>query len=253
MALRFCLGQDKSCLYKNNKDSYMNLEIKPEEALKKLLYLILALLLLNILGLISKFYFEHDHVYGLVPIFDFDTEKNIPTFYSAVALLFASFLLFFITIVRKNNGLAYLGWSGLAVIFLFLSIDEITSLHERLIRPVRETLDTSGLLFSAWVIPYGLAVLFFVAVYFKFLMRLPKQVMFLFVVSGGIYVSGALGMELLEGYYYDQHGEIDLTFAIFYTIQEFLEMLGVALFIYGILTYMVTEFDSFTITVNKPD
>jgi len=231
----------------------MSLEIEPKGILKKLLCFIMVLVLLNILGLISKFYFDYDYIYGLVPLFDFDTEKNIPTFYSAVALLFASFLLFFITVVRKKNELTYIGWSGLAVIFLFLSIDEITSLHERLIRPVREMLDTSGLLFSAWVIPYGLAVLFFVAVYFKFLMRLPKQVMFLFVVSGGIYVSGALGLELLEGYYYDQHGEIDLTFAIFYTIEEFLEMLGVALFIYGILTYMVNEFDSFTITVNKPD
>ena len=231
----------------------MNLGLCPESVFKKLFYLIIILLFLNIFGLILKFYFDHDYIYGLVPLFDFDTEKNIPTFYSAVALLFASSLLFFITIVRKNNGLAYLGWLGLAVVFLFLSIDEITSLHERLIRPIRETLGTSGLLFSAWVIPYGLAVLFFAAVYFKFLMRLPRRVMFLFVVSGGIYVSGALGLELLEGYHYDQHGEIDLTFSIFYTIEEFLEMLGVALFIYGILTYMVTEFDSFTITLNKPD
>jgi hypothetical protein len=229
----------------------MKLEIYPNKVFKTLLWLIVALLFINILGLISKFYFDQEYVYGLVPLFDLEKENNIPTFYSAFGLLFASFLLCAITFARKNRGLGYLGWFGLAIIFLFLSIDEITSLHERLSRPLRGILDTSGLLFSAWVIPYGVAVLVFAAVYLKFLMNLPKRVMFLFIVSGCVYVSGALGLELLEGYHYELYGSASLIFVILCTMEEFLEMLGIVLFIHALLTYMVSEFDSFTITVSQ--
>ena len=140
---------------------------------------------------------------------------------------------------------------GLAVIFLFLSIDEISSIHERLTKLVRALLDTSGLLFSAWVIPYGLAVIVFVAAYLRFLIRLPKKIMFLFVVSGMIFVLGAVGIELLEGHHYELHGSADVTFAVFYTIEEFMEMFGIALFIYTLLSYIESEFGLITITVNK--
>ena len=229
----------------------MNLDVCPKVVFKKLLYLIVVLLFLNILGLISKFYFDHDQVYGLVSLFDFDTEKNIPTFYSATAILYSSLLLFFITFIHKNNGCRFLGWMGLAVIFLFLSIDEISSIHERLSKPVRSLLDTSGLLFSAWVIPYGLAVVVFVAAYLRFLIRLPKKIMFLFVVSGIIFVLGAVGIELLEGRHYELYESTDLIFAIFYTVEEFLEMFGIVLFIYTLLTYIESEFGFLAITVKQ--
>ena len=229
----------------------MNLEICPKVVFKKLFCLIVILLFLNILGLISKFYFGHDHVYGLVSLFDFDTEQNIPTFYSATAILCSSLLLFFITFTHKSNGCRYLGWMGLAVIFLFLSIDEISSIHERLTKLVRAFLDTSGLLFSAWVIPYGLVVIIFVAAYLRFLIRLPKNIMFLFVLSGMIFVLGAIGLELLEGNHYELYGSADVTFAVFYTIEEFMEMLGIALFIYTLLSYIESEFGLITITINK--
>ena len=229
----------------------MNLEICPKVVFKKLVCLIVILLFLNILGLISKFYFGHDHVYGLVSLFDFDTEQNIPTFYSATAILCSSLLLFFITFTHKSNGCRYLGWMGLAVIFLFLSIDEISSIHERLTKLVRPLLDTSGLLFSAWVIPYGLAVIVFVAAYLRFLIRLPKNIMFLFILSGMIFVLGAVGLELLEGNHYELHGSADVTFAVFYTIEEFMEMFGIVLFIYTLLSYIEGEFGSLSMRVNK--
>jgi len=134
-----------------------------------------------------------------------------------------------------------------------LSIDEISSLHERLIKPVRENLGTSGLLFSAWVIPYGLALILFVAGYLKFLLQLPKKIMYLFCISGAVFVAGAIGLELFEGHHYERHGSIDLTFAVFYTVEEFLEMFGIVLFIYTLLAYIETEFGPLKITVDQDD
>ena len=81
----------------------MYINLSPKEILKINLYLILFLLFANIMGIISKYYFGHDSVYGLVPLFNFNAEKNIPTFYSSFALLFASILLSLIAFKRKKK------------------------------------------------------------------------------------------------------------------------------------------------------
>jgi len=71
----------------------MDIKLLPKEIFKKNLYLILFLLSANILGLIFKYYFDYDTAYGLIALFDFNTEKNIPTLYSSIALIIVSILL----------------------------------------------------------------------------------------------------------------------------------------------------------------
>lgn len=229
----------------------MNLDICPKLVFKKLLYLIVVLLFLNILGLISKFYFDHDYVYRLVPLFDLNTERNIPTFYSAIALLVSSGLLFFIAFVHKKSGDNYFHWVGLAIIFMFLSVDEITSIHESFGPAIRAEFAVSGFFYFAWVIPYGLALTIFLLAYLKFLLGLPKNIMILFIVSGGIFIAGAMGVESFGGRHYEVYGNGNITYALFYTLEEFLEMFGIVLFIYTLLTYIESEFGFLAITV-KP-
>jgi len=231
----------------------MNFEIHPREVFVKLLCLIFALLFFNVMGVISRFYFDHDYIYWLIRLLDFDTEKSIPTLYSTLALLFASTLLSIIALTHKRNGSAYLSWLGLVFIFLFLSVDEFVSLHERLNSPVRESLNTSGVLYFAWIIPYGVALIAFIIAYLKFLTELPRNIMILFVVSGAIYVSGAVGFEMVGGRQAELYGTDNLLYSFFYTCEEFLEMLGIVIFIYALLTYILSQFKSLTITVNEPN
>ncbi len=66
-----------------------------------------------------------------------------------------------------------------------------------------------------------------------------------------IFVLGAVGVELLEGHHYELYGSADVTFAIFYTIEEFMEMFGIVLFIYTLLTYIESEFGLLTIGFNQ--
>lgn len=177
----------------------MRLEIAPGKVLVGLLLMVTFLLIANLTGIFFEFYLHHDHVYGLVPLFNFGLEQNIPTLFSSFILILSSLLLFTISFShRKLNG-SYLPWFGLALIFLFLSIDEFAMIHERLTLPVRETLNASGIFFYAWVIPYGVALLLFLAVYAKFLISLKRKNLVLFVLSGTIYISGAIGLELLGG------------------------------------------------------
>lgn len=229
----------------------MSIKLFPQEILKVNLYLILCLLSANILGIISKFYFDHDVVYGLVPLFDFNEEKNIPTLYSSIALIVASILLWSIALTHKSLKSPYIMWLGLSLIFLFLSIDEISSIHERFEEPTKNVFKTSGFLFYAWIIPYGIALVAFIIIYSKFLFKLPKNTMILFLVSGTTFVSGAIGLEMIGGRQADLYGTDTILFSFYYTCEESLEMIGIAIFIYTLLSYMVNQFKSIEITVSK--
>ncbi|VAW21228.1 hypothetical protein MNBD_BACTEROID01-1645, partial [hydrothermal vent metagenome] len=154
----------------------MDLKINPKTVFNKLILVILLLLFANILGIISKIYFHHDTVFGLVQAFNFDTEYNIPTLFSFLELIFSTALLFIIAKKHREVGTGYIYWFVLMVIFLFLSFDEILSIHERLIAPVSELLNTSGMLAFAWVIPYGVLLLVFVVAYSRFLIKLPRNI-----------------------------------------------------------------------------
>ena len=229
----------------------MSISLSPKEIFKINLALIFLLMSAHILGIVSKLYFGHDYVYGLIGLFDFGAEKNIPTFYSSIALLVASILLLLISTANKKVKSSYIQWAGLSLIFLFLSVDEISSIHERLTSPTRDVLNTSGLLYFAWVIPYGTALGVFIIVYSKFLLKLPKNIMILFLISGSIFVTGAIGFEMLGGRHAELYGTNSIIYAFYYSAEEALEMIGIAIFIYSLLTYITDEFEFLKITISK--
>jgi hypothetical protein len=137
----------------------MKIRLIPKDVLKLLLAFISLLLIINIIGIILYFNFEEATItWYVMRYFDFNQEGNIPAFYSAIMLLVSSVLLFLITYMEKKRGDKYLPWLGLALLFLFLSLDEATEIHEVLIGFTRKHLNTSGYLHYAWVIPYGAAL-----------------------------------------------------------------------------------------------
>ena len=75
----------------------------------------------------------------------------------------------------------------MAFIFLFLFVDELASIHERVSLP-EGLIKAEGLLYFSWIIPYGIGVLVFVTVYLKFLMKLSSDIRVLFVIAGTIFV-----------------------------------------------------------------
>lgn len=226
----------------------MNVEFTAKIMLKGFILIIAFLLLANILGLIAIHYFGIRQSYGVVEIFNFNTEKNIPTLYSSVCLIFSAILLFSIALLNKRKSLPYASWIVLSIIFLFLSIDEINSIHENLGGPTRALLNTSGLLYFAWVIPYGIALISFVGAYFEFLIKLPKKIRILFIFSGGLFVTGAIGLELLGGREFEINGN-SLVYSLLYTCEESLEMLGIAFFNYALVSYLATQFEVLKITI----
>ena len=227
----------------------MDVEISPRKILVILLSIIGFLLFANIMGIVSTYVFDHGRVYGLIKLFDFNSESNLPTLYSSSQLIVASLLLSIIGVKHKSNGAIYVPWLALAVIFLFLAVDETALIHERFTLPVGTALEPTGLLYFSWVVPYGFALLVFVIAFSRFLFRLPKKAMRRFMASGAIYVTGAIGFEMLGARHYESYGSENVVYSMFYTCEELLEMLGVAFFVYALLAYISSEFQYLRATV----
>ena len=137
----------------------MNITFTPGSVFRLFLLIIGVLTYLNALGLIFRFLYD-GHFDTFIKYFDVGKERNIPTLYSVIALTVAATLL--ATNARhsweKCDGQHYY-WAGLALIFLFLSFDEGTQIHEMMNNIMEQWVTPKGYLRYLWVLPYGFAVL----------------------------------------------------------------------------------------------
>ena len=209
--------------------------IKPVQVLYWLLSAVFLLITLSLIGDFFRFRLGHGRVLGFVPEFNLDTENNIPTYFSGLLLLASATLL--VVVARSSNDvvLPYRNhWLGLSGIFVYLSVDEISSLHERLIPPMRALFDAEGIFYFAWVIPAMVLLIAFALVYFRFWLQLPEEPRFYMGLAGTLYILGALGVEFVGGYLADA-GIRGFTYSLATTIEEGLEMAGISVFIYSLL------------------
>ena len=129
----------------------------------------------------------------------------------------------------------------MAAVFLFLAYDEGFQGHESFILPMKERYDLDGIFYFAWIIPFFVALIVLFVILFNFLKKLPRTTCYHFFSSGVIFVSGAIGLEMLGGWYVSNYSNNDLIWGYIYTIEELLEMFGVSYFIYGLLIYLKDE------------
>ena len=228
----------------------MNIRIHPAKILMFLFLTTAFLLIINLAGIFTRIYTDNSYLEQFTLLFDFDYERNIPSFFSTILLFTSALLLLTLTMSIKERG-EHFYWMGLTAIFFFLTIDEFASIHEELIPIVRNSLGTSGYLHFAWVIPYGVGVLVIGAIYLRHLLRLPAAVRNLLVISAILYVGGALGFEMLGAKLADHSGIKTLSYAMLYTIEESLEMLGISVFIFALLKYLDVQNEAISLMIGK--
>ncbi len=223
----------------------VQLVISPRRLAQILSIAALGLTLASVAGSLSAFYLSpgkgllKEAQESFVRLFYLDAEANVPTWYSASALLLCSALLTTIACAKRAQQDPFVRhWAGMAILFLGMSIDEEAILHEMAIRPLHSALHTGGLLYYAWVVPGAAFVLLFALAYLRFLWRLPPRTRVLFCVAGAVYVGGAIGVESLSGLRAARHGEGDAVYVMIATVEELMEMTGVIVFIYALLDYM---------------
>ncbi len=172
---------------------------------------------------------------------DLDAEANIPTWYSSASLLACAVLLGWVAARTRQQGGGFVGhWRWMSGIFVFLSIDETAQLHEHLGR-LHEVWKTHGIFYFAWVIPGAAVVLLFVLAYARFLIHLPASTRRRFLLAGIVYVTGALGVEALSGWRAETMGMNNMTHSLIATVEEVMEMTGVAIFILALLRHLGGE------------
>jgi hypothetical protein len=181
--------------------------------------------------------------------FVLSSERSPPAFFSFLLLLICSLWLGAIALYERQIGSGWWHyWAFLGAMFLLMSYDEAAGLHEKLIEPLRDLLGAEGFFYYAWVIPGIILVVIIFAAYLPFLFHLPPLFRWLFMLSGAIYVGGAIGVEMISGNYIEAYGR-DLTYRLITTVEESFEMLGAWLFIYSLMKYLTRECGSFELKI----
>jgi hypothetical protein len=247
----------------------MKVVISPRKVVQILL---LGLLLLSCASVAGHFlrqvsWVGEDLRTGLRPLFDTTSiainDKSIGTWYSSFLLLFSSVLLAIIARAKKAGGEPYSRhWAALSIIFLFLSIDEVATLHEALGSLVDELASIWGFTLKGffsygWIVLGVVFVLIVLLSYLKFLYHLPKKTLLLFLGAGALFVGSALGFEMLEAemvYVSERGADVSNTLLLvnFYA-EEVIETGGEIMFIYALLSYMRSYVEELNIHIGLKD
>lgn len=174
----------------------------------------------------------------LLTLMSVNRETSLPSWFSSKILFVAALLLGFLYLsTRRTRSPGSRMWLGLSIIFLYLSVDEALFLHERVAGVFSRAFGLSGILYYAWVLPFSLLVLVFLVFYAPFFLRLQGRTRNLIALAGTLYLGGALGAEMIAALM-DQSGNREtLAFIGIFTLEEWLEMTGISVFIFALLDY----------------
>jgi hypothetical protein len=195
----------------------------------RVLAVVVACLLVIHLGFQTLVHRGVDLPWDLHMLWNVDEEPTVPTWYSSVALAFATLLLRIIAGAEKRAGGRDAGyWLGLTIGFGILSLDEVAALHElaNTFMPIE------------WTIPGAFVALGVGAIYIPFLGRLPAAFRNRFLIAGAVFLSGALVVEHLTGPDYFKYSMESMPYVLMSSLEEGLEMYGVVLWIRALLLYM---------------
>ena len=200
--------------------------------------LVVGVLLLTIAGTavqVGKYVFDYRE--GWTRFFNLDREYNLPSLFSALLLLGNGILLRSRGERAKVQGEGLAGsWRLLGTVFMVLAADEFLGLHEILIIPdLAKWLGLPGFLRPLWGIPGAIAVLWGIWKFGPFWQQLPTKLKRRSLVAGIIYITGALGMEMVGGAYADLEGQQNLVYALLTVVEEVLEMGGMILLLRALL------------------
>ncbi len=221
----------------------VTLTIVPKHVVRVLTIAITALLMCYGVTQFVKFWTGHDHMFGVLHLFDLDAENNVPTWYSSGALLLCALTLLVIGLGKRDLKDRYAAhWLALAGMLGWISMDEAASVHEMSIPLLRPLFQSSGYgggyLWFTWVVIGAALVLVVGLSYARFLAHLPAVTRRLFVLAATLYVGGAIGVEMLGAKYAFLFGQRGYPYALLTMTEETLEMVGVVVLLYSLLTYL---------------
>ncbi|MGK0488424.1 MAG: flagellar biosynthesis protein FliR, partial [Candidatus Endobugula sp.] len=85
----------------------MEVKLSPRKVLIFLSSIIGVLLIANTIGIILNHLWREARITSVMYLFDFNSERNVPTLYSSCALLLSAALLFLIGVIHKKKHESY--------------------------------------------------------------------------------------------------------------------------------------------------
>ena len=242
--------------------------------------MVIAVLLLTLAGLAARFAL---YVLGDEPftrplrLFDVGEERSIPTWFESMQFMLCSVLLAVVAVYKRQRSERYrLHWGVLSLILLYMSLDEVATIHETMGAELQRLLHyltgftPGGAISYFWVVPGALFVLVVGLAYLRFLFDLPRDTRRWFVFAGAVFLLGALGLEMLSAQVASSAGAIagwvasasggsisQASAKAVPTIlkggqtsfEEMFEMLGLTALIYALLAYIRTYVEDITVRV----
>lgn len=179
-------------------------------------------------------------------VFNIDQEANIPTWFTAGVALYLAMMASMIASAVKSQGKSAWAWRGIALMGIYIAMDEVAGFHELSIDPIRDNWEISPWLYQSWVIPATVLVLFVAFIYLKFLWKLPIYAKVYLILGALIYITGAIGVESIGGFVLTTQGLNDWYVQLAH-IEEFLEMMGLIIILYSVVEYARRELKSMTL------
>ena len=218
--------------------------LDPAAVCRRLGGVALALVAINMGLQVARLVLQQENLPGL-PMLSLDKENNVPALFSTLLLFTAALILAFVALLERVRARQDAPkWFILAAGFLLMGVDESLSLHERMIEPMRALLGSSlgverlGIFYFAWVVP-AIALVIALGIYFlPFMGRLPRRTGMMLLVSAAIYLGGALGVELVEGWWREGHGHRNVVYHGLVSLEEGMEMIGIVLLIHTLLDFL---------------
>lgn len=236
----------------------LSLDLSPRTVLRRLLAAVAVLTAASVAGqVLLREAPSVPLAEGIAHTLYVDSEQSLPTIFAVFLITAAAALLVAIAVLHRRTGSRDTWyWATAAALALLLALDEYLSLHEQAIDPLRAVLGSGpgGLLHYAWVVPGVLAVTVTTVVFVPFLRRLPVRLRGLVLLSGGLYLAGALGMEALGGAIESAAGDRGgYLYVAATTVEETLELLAVAVLLYALLDHLSNAFDALTVRAGLQD
>ncbi|RYZ56565.1 MAG: hypothetical protein EOO14_12185 [Chitinophagaceae bacterium] len=217
------------------------ISLHPRVVTATLLKIVGSLLLAALICLYLQFGLNLENGLGFMPLFDINGEYNIPALYSASAIWFSAALLLFIHRLEKKVGTpkAYY-WRHFAYLFIFLGVDELASIHEIFGRfaPMIWERFPALQISRKWIIPFSPVILAMAVYFFRFYILLSKENRMRFTIAGLVFLSGAVGIEILGEWYANQYDMPPVFRGYSAIVEEGCEMLGIVLFIRALLLHI---------------
>ena len=217
----------------------MKITIKRQDIIKFLSLVASILIVLNSIMLVIYFKIDNPNRFDFIQMIDLDQEANLPTLFSSTLLLISAFLFYLLAKISKQSKKEqYKYWFGLSIVFMFLGFDESAKIHETLGDFTEDFVQATGYLHYPWVISYSILVVVLGLLYLRFFLKMERKLFWSFMKAATIFLSGAIGFELLGANEASLHNSDTMLYCYYYTIEESLEMFGVIFLINILLTLL---------------